>query len=692
MAYALLASIALLAACEGPAAPHAEVGHDTAGALFAGHDPVRALAPAMIRARDAAAITAGIGAAQSPFDAPSIPESLRLNLFGDAVLDAHVEGASQHDGTLLWRGAIAGRPESHVTLAIRDGAIAGTVRDGDSLFTIVPRADGVRIVEWDEAAAPGDAPSVFPPASALAAPPGAPPATPAERADGVAEIDVLVLATAAARDGAGSRAALRATIDLAFEEANASFADSGVAARVNVVGVVETSYDERGFDFHDALGRLVTPGDGWMDEVHALREELGADHVVLIVNHAGPYAGLGYQLTAENRAYFSHYAYSVVSRDYAAGFYTLAHELGHNMGADHDRDNAGGGFHAHSHGHRAQAAGYRTMMAYACDGAACPRARRWSDPTRTHRGVPTGVDGVSDNARTLRGTTPLAAAFRARPMRREPVAARVSAPATGSALPAGTVRFAWDDVGADEHFLFVGHLPSAGTWYARSVGAATSADVPGLPDDGRPVHVRVWSRFGATYLASDATFTAHRAAPRARLSFPGATLPGAWGFFAWDAILGATRYRLEVGTAAEPTRYGASEGSRTFELVVGLPVDASEVVARLSTYGEEGWSAPAISTHRASSAPAYAAPIVTPPHGSQLSSPRMALRWAHRGADRYWVVVSDASGVVASVPASGDRITLTDLPDDGRALWVALYAHGDAGWAATSAAYTAHHR
>lgn len=123
-------------------------------------------------------------------------------------------------GVSTWRGEIAGHADSHVLLAARDGALSGTVRVGDRLFTIQPRRDGLLLVEWDESAAPTDAPAVVPnvrrhsPIRASRA---------RARADGVARLDVLVLYTAEAAAVAGGPAAIETTIALAVEEANRSW-------------------------------------------------------------------------------------------------------------------------------------------------------------------------------------------------------------------------------------------------------------------------------------------------------------------------------------------------------------------------------------------------------------------------------------------------------------------------------------
>ena len=76
------------------------------------------------------------------------------------------------------------------------------------------------------------------------------------------------------------------------------------------------------------------PLDGDMDSVRALRDTYAADVVSLFVENAGD-CGLGYVIATVGNA-FESYAFSVVKRSCATGYYSFGHELGHNMGATHD--------------------------------------------------------------------------------------------------------------------------------------------------------------------------------------------------------------------------------------------------------------------------------------------------------------------------------------------------------------------
>ena len=239
-------------------------------------------------------------------------------------------------------------------------------------------------------------------------------------------IDVAVIYTPAAREAAGGAAALEAVIDLMVAETNQAYAASGVHQRLALVARSEVPYRETGVGFFD-LRRLRDPSDGRLDEVHDLRDRVGADLVHLIVARSNV-CGIAYLqgvfgLTASK-----------------CGGWTFAHELGHNMGLQHDRFevNRNGELSPHpAYGYvnqRAFAGGapvssrWRTIMSYPTQciyngSDPCRRLLRYSNPRQRYAGDPlgvaygaggSGVDGPADAASVLNATGPAVAARRDR--------------------------------------------------------------------------------------------------------------------------------------------------------------------------------------------------------------------------------------------------------------------------------------
>ena len=246
------------------------------------------------------------------------------------------------------------------------------------------------------------------------------------------EVDVAVVYTRSARDAAGGVAAIEAEIDLMVAETNQAYAASGVHHRVTLVDRSEVSYAETA-DSELDLRRLLDPADRHLDEVHTLRDEVGADIVHLIVGEADDICG---------RAYIPGVFGLTVQ---GCGGRTFAHELGHNMGLRHDRYAQ---LHSSSESGRGPvtrdpAFGYvnqralepgappssrwRSIMAYnaQCDDAGffCSTPLRFSNPDQRFNGDPlgvpygtggSGVNGPADAVAVLNATGPAVALWRDR--------------------------------------------------------------------------------------------------------------------------------------------------------------------------------------------------------------------------------------------------------------------------------------
>ena len=257
------------------------------------------------------------------------------------------------------------------------------------------------------------------------------------------EIDVAVVYTPAARDAAGGVAAIRAEIDLMVAETNEAYEESGVNHRVTLVDRSEVTYAETGDGGVD-LDRLRDSSDDHLDDVHALRDRVGADLVHLIVGEAEDICGLAYVPGA--------FGLTVQG----CGGLTFAHELGHNMGLFHDRyqelHGADRTLRAHpAYGYvnqRAFDAGapaskaWITIMSYPtqCDDAdlscrwlpafSSPRLRTTAgDPVGVAYGAGEGVAGPADAVAVLNATGPAAA------LRRDRVAGANRPPTVAGTLP-----------------------------------------------------------------------------------------------------------------------------------------------------------------------------------------------------------------------------------------------------------------
>ncbi len=647
----------------------------------------------IVRARSAEPrfdVTAG---GQPRADA-DIPTSVRLNLFEDARYDARLIQLRGSGSGMTWEGALVDGAGT-VSLSVVDGMYAGTVRADGKLFQIGHRGSAHFIAQLDELGFEEHAP-IVPDMPAVVSPAPDGPVTAADVGD--TQIDIMVVYTAeamvaaAGANGSGA-AAMAAVVDLAISETNQGYTASGVGIHLNLVYQGAVDYDEANFDWGETLTRLQAGADGFMDEVHDLRDQVGADHVVLLVDTVGPYAGIGYQMQAITAPFFADYAFAVVARDYATGAYTFAHELGHNMGANHDRDNADQGFFDDSFGLQVPEAGFRTVMAYSCSG--CVRVNRWSNPLITYNNAPTGIVDDADNARTLNQTKAITAAFRSAAVGPPTDIASMVSPNPGTTLGSDTATFTWEDAGALGYRLAVSNAVGD-TLHDQNYAQNTTATVGGLPLDSSTLSVRLWSQTQtAGWQYNDYSYTAYQPPPQPIVPsviaapVPGSRLLAGDVSFAWPKSEGADQYRLQVGTTAAPAAYfDTTFGQVTGTTVVGLPEDGSAIVATLWSHGPVGWltTQAQYTAHSAQPAPK----IVWPIDGNTLSGSAQTFVWQSLGASQYWLTITrtDGSYLFSGSMGTGTQFVFSALPTDGSEIQVTLYAEFPFGWLSWAATYT----
>lgn len=218
-------------------------------------------------------------------------------------------------------------------------------------------------------------------------------------------IDVMIAYTAKA--AANYSDIGRDLLELAIEETNQSFRASRIDnISVRLVHTHLTDYNEEGAEHFDHVWRMVDRGDGFLEEIPKLRDEKKADIVVLVVDDPQG-CGLATRVAADAGE-----AYAVVHHECAATSYSVAHEIGHIMGARHDRslDMSAGPF-PYGHGFVSSDLKWRTMMSYKASCNSCPRLLIWSTPERVAGGAPAG-DGNQNNARVIREQAARVANFR----------------------------------------------------------------------------------------------------------------------------------------------------------------------------------------------------------------------------------------------------------------------------------------
>ena len=386
----------------------------------------------------------------------------------DFKYDRHVEHPS---GDWTWIGHLPGQEDQQSIITFGEHAAFGsiaqpgqlplrlTVRDGVAWLV---ETDGAKVAGIVNAATRPQRPDfVVPPNTKGPGATGAGPhlaAAPATAAAGAttSTVDLVIGYTQgfAAANGGNSGAVTR--LNYLVDVANAAYVNSGIPATARLVATVPVTYTDTTAN-EDALEKLtgynsttntqMSP-DPAFSALRAARDQYGADLVSLARDFNDPenggcgiawLIGGGQSGVSTSDSFFG---YSVISDGTDAGtdghtYYcldeTLAHEMGHNMGAAHDVDTSNGddnvlqadeyGAYPYSFGYKTTSTtgNFYTIMAYGDSGQQIYRI--FSDPRSTFcGGRACGTTTQADNARTLTQTIPVIAAFRATAVAGAPVA------------------------------------------------------------------------------------------------------------------------------------------------------------------------------------------------------------------------------------------------------------------------------
>lgn len=346
---------------------------------------------------------------------------------GPAVL-VQADAVERRAAGISWRGtsgeAGRGTPTdgARASFVVRDGLVTGVIRDGTAVYTLRPLTGGLHVIARVDPSAIRESTDDSVPVPKGAAP--AEPPAPAEQPDGDAAtlapgaapvVDILIVYT---KDVTTAYADPAAFAQLGIDSINETFANSNITMRVALSAAYETQTPASSSSFDD-LAALTRNGDGRFDEVHALREQYGADLVAMLGRAAyeGGICGVGY-LDADAAS-----AFTVTCHAFAVSNYSLAHEVGHNFGATHDPYVRPTLAYPYGQGTVDLAGRWLTVMAYhdQCtqNNVNCTTIPYWSSPSVIYQDTsppvrtgPTGTAAQRDNRRVLNERAATVAAFR----------------------------------------------------------------------------------------------------------------------------------------------------------------------------------------------------------------------------------------------------------------------------------------
>lgn len=387
------------------------------------------------------------------------------------------------------------------------------------------------------------------------------------RAAQAATVDVMLVYDTTATTWVGSNGGMAAFSQDVVNRMNLAMQNTGVSISFRLVHSMSVDYTTKSSLSTPLSADLsaLQAGSGAFAAVAAARDTYGADLVAMLIDHGYDYGYVGQGYLLSSWSGHANYAHTVNAIRSVAISHTLTHEVGHNLGAHHSKyqtsdpgPNADldGVYSAGWYFTGTNGTDYHTIMAYNDDGHGnnYQEAPLFSTPLRIHQGVPAGDANNGDNARLLRETGDIVAAYRA--------SVNTTLPTVPVALAATDITSTsfmarWSAVsGATGYRLnYTQHYePQDLGWFDDieiDLGNATSTLLSGLnPGSGYFYRVQAYNDSGASDYSNIVYVVTGGAAvaPAAPVAISATDVTSS-GFTArWNSVSGATGYWLDVST------------------------------------------------------------------------------------------------------------------------------------------------
>jgi hypothetical protein len=346
-------------------------------------------------------------------------------VYGGAVL---VEGTCRKEGDVQFSSVIAPDGFRHEVHDLVCGKLYQAVSLADGSWEIREYEDGRRLP------ARSLPPVVLPAVGALAFP---------DAGDGgvsplaATTIDLMMVFDTSAQTWANANGGITAFANAAVAKMNTALSNSDIDCSLNLVYVQSSSYTYSGNLETDLYA--LRDGTGNLSNIAALRNTYGADLVGMVVDTGSAYGTTGIGFIPGSSSGNPSAAFTVCSIRAVNNGQTMTHEVGHNLGCGHSKNQASQPGPSPVYTYAAgwyftgnNAVKYHTIMAYNSDGYgnSYSPCNLFSSPLKTYQGVAAGHSADGDNARTIRNMKVVVAAYRTATV--NVVAAPQMSPASGT--------------------------------------------------------------------------------------------------------------------------------------------------------------------------------------------------------------------------------------------------------------------
>jgi hypothetical protein len=319
-------------------------------------------------------------------------------------------------------------------------------------------------------------------------------------------IDVLIVYTSGMVSRHGNAAGVQSRLNTIVATLNDALAQSQVNLTIRLVNATQVNYSETTtvsqalFDITRDSSNAIKP------TIDALRDQYSADLVSLVRPYSrATHQGCGYAeiLGINSAAFDSTRAFSVVSDGndiggtvngvtYLCPETTFAHEIGHNLGLEHDRVNtSSNGATPYGRGYINTAAGFGTIMAVYNS-----RVVRFSNPAINCAGVPCGISRA-DTANSADSAGAILTTMEAISGYRTAVVVDPNADSDGDGIPNGIEAAEGRQANVKDNAIFAGMATNSDRLFAMQQYRdflGREADIAGLADWTNQLSTRALSR------------------------------------------------------------------------------------------------------------------------------------------------------------------------------------------------------